>query len=67
MCAAKPVALFFPSRCVRVCLHCYLLCGGDPSWGLTKREVSAKCNKITDTDKECVVASSDGALHNLGP
>lgn len=40
---------------------------GDPSPALTKRKASAKCIKIKGTDKECVIASSDGAPHNLGP
>lgn len=54
--------------CVCVCLRtCCLLRTGDPSRTLTKRKASAKCIKIKGTDKECVVASSDGAPHNLGP
>lgn len=60
------LSLLHPGVCV--CLYsCHLLRVGDPSWGHTKREVSDKCIKIKGTDKECVVASSDGVQHNLGP
>lgn len=57
MCAVKPTAVYSLSRCVRGILpgtHKLLE-------SIRKHKASANCIKIKGIDKECVIASSDGA------
>ncbi len=69
MCVVKPMAVFSPSRCARVCV---CVCAFASVWeilprtrklleSMRKHKASANCIKIKGIDKECVIASSDGA------